>query len=71
MNDSPLTQAWTERLRVRLSKHGSKAELARFLTAHYGQTDQTWQCRIQDILTNRHSPRVEIYLAIENFLSKS
>ena len=65
------TQAWAARLRRRLSKRGTKADLARFLTSSYGQTERVWASRIGDILENRHMTRVEIYLAIEDFLSKS
>jgi hypothetical protein len=70
MKDAPFNQAWTARLRVRLAKHGSKAELARFLAALYGHSERSWQCRIQEILKNRVVTSVEIHLAIENFLSK-
>jgi hypothetical protein len=69
--NSPRTKAWTAKLRVRLAKHGSQAELARFLTAQYGSTQKCWQPRIQRIIKNQLSPRAEIYLAIEEFLSKS
>ena len=44
---------------------------ARFLASQYGQSERVWQCRIADILENRHMPRVEIYLAIEDFLCNS
>jgi hypothetical protein len=65
------TEAWTASLRERLSKRGSKTELARLLSADYGQSEHSWQCRISDILENRYMPRAEVYLAIEEFLSKS
>ena len=66
--NSPRTEAWTAKLRIRLAKHGSQAELARFLTDQYGQTPRSWRSRIQKILNRGQSPRAEIYLAIEEFL---
>ena len=70
MKTAPFTLVWTAGLRVRLAKQGSKAELARFLSSLYGRTERSWQAHIQGIIRNRLVPSAELYLAIENFLSK-
>ena len=69
-NIHPFTLAWTARLQMRLEKRGSKSELARYLSSLYGHQPRSWQCRLQEILANRTVPSAEIYMAIEDYLSK-
>ena len=69
MKTTPLTHAWVQTLKARLAPHGTKAELAEYLSQLYGRTGRSWQAHIQHILSERATPSAEIYLAIQGWLA--
>ncbi|MES2569347.1 MAG: hypothetical protein V4710_04750 [Verrucomicrobiota bacterium] len=65
---TPFFDPWRAAAADALSERGSKAELARYLSAQYGHDERTWQTQIAHILSGRQVPNAETYLAIEHWI---
>lgn len=62
---TPRFDSWRADASRRLAPRGQKAELARFLAAHYGREERSWQRYISAFLSGELLPNAEIVLAVD------
>jgi len=69
---TPRVDRWKRATTKALDKlgAGSRAALARYLTAGYGSTEARWKVQIAKVLNGQQVPDGEFLLAVDAFLHK-